>query len=44
MSGDVFIQVLDENTKWKYHKGKYTKEYSKKFDYKHERQTKVGVC
>lgn len=38
MSGDIFIQVLDDNLKWKFHKAKYVKEYSKKFDYKYERQ------
>ena len=30
MSGDIFIQLLDDNDKWRFHKGKYTKEYSKK--------------
>lgn len=40
MSGDIFIQLLDDNDKWRFHKGKYTKEYSKKFDYKFERQKK----
>lgn len=39
MSGDLFIQLLDDNKKWKFHKSKYVKEYSKNFDYKHERKT-----
>lgn len=38
MSGDLFINGFDKNPKWKFHKGKYTKEYSALFDYKHERQ------
>lgn len=38
MTGDLFIHAFDLNQKWKFHKGKYTKEYSKLFDYKHERQ------
>lgn len=29
MSGDLFEQVFNENQKWKFHKGKYTKEYAK---------------
>lgn len=40
MSGDLFINVFDENKKWKYHKGKYTSRYSSIFDYKHERKEK----
>lgn len=38
MSGDLFIEIYDSETKWKFHKGKYLKEYSKLFDYKIERQ------
>lgn len=38
MSGDLFIEVYDADPKWKFHKGKYLKEYSKLFDYKLERQ------
>jgi hypothetical protein len=37
MSGDLFVHLFDDNKKWKFHKAKYLKEYSKKFDYKHER-------
>ncbi len=38
MSGDLFIQLFDENSKWKFHKGKYVRELSKLFDYKQERK------
>ncbi|WP_419777758.1 hypothetical protein [Malaciobacter marinus] len=37
MSGDLFVQLFGDNIKWKFHKGKYVKDYSKNFDYKHER-------
>lgn len=40
MSGDLFIQIYDNNPKWKFHKAKYVKQYSKLFDYKAERQQK----
>ncbi|HEY0460632.1 MAG TPA: hypothetical protein VGC97_15955 [Pyrinomonadaceae bacterium] len=40
MSGDLFIEIYDHNPKWKFHKGKYVKLYSKLFDYKVERQQK----
>ena len=39
-AGDLFIYVFDEDNKWKFHKGKYTKLMSKYFDYKHERKNK----
>lgn len=38
MSGDLFIELFDIDTKWKFHKGKYLKHYSKLFDYKSERK------
>lgn len=38
MSGDLFIEIYDIEPKWKFHKGKYLKEYSRLFDYKVERQ------
>jgi hypothetical protein len=38
MSGDLFIEIYDTQPKWKFHKGKYLKEYSKLFDYKLERK------
>lgn len=34
MSGDLFIEWFDEQPKWKFHKGKYVRVYSKLFDYK----------
>ena len=39
-TGDLFIQVFDDNENWKFHKGKYTKCVSSYFDYKVERQSK----
>jgi hypothetical protein len=38
MSSDLFIEIYDTEPKWKFHKGKYVKEYSKLFEYKLERQ------
>lgn len=38
MSGDLFIQLFDDNKKWKFHKGKYVSRYSRNFDYKLERK------
>lgn len=40
ISGDLFIEIYDNNAKWKFHKGKYVRMYSKLFDYKFERQQK----
>lgn len=40
MSGDLFIEVFDQNPKWQFHKGKYVRQYSKLFNYKLERQNK----
>ena len=37
MTGDVFIEVLDNMPSWKFHKGKYVSIVSAFFDYKHER-------
>lgn len=37
MTGDVFIQVLDDLQSWKFHKGKYVSVVSAYFDYKDER-------
>jgi hypothetical protein len=42
MAGDIFINVLDENSKWKFHKGKYSSRFSSLFDYKAERKIKKG--
>lgn len=38
MSGDIFIEIYDTEPKWKFHKGKYIREYNKLFDYKVERK------
>lgn len=38
MSGELFIEIYDTEPKWKFHKGKYIKQYSKLFDYKLERK------
>jgi hypothetical protein len=37
MTGDIFIEALDDLSKWKFHKGKYVSVVSGYFDYKHER-------
>ena len=37
MTGDIFIQELDDLPSWKFHKGKYVRIVSRYFDYKHER-------
>jgi hypothetical protein len=37
MTGDVFINGLDDMPDWKFHKGKYVACVSAYFDYKHER-------
>lgn len=37
MTGDVFIEFLDNFPKWKFYKGKYVSIVSGYFDYKHER-------
>jgi hypothetical protein len=37
-AGDVFVQVLDEDRGWKFHRSRYVKEVSARFDYKVERQ------
>jgi hypothetical protein len=36
--GDVFIQWLDDDLNWRYHKGKYIKSLSSNYDYKAERK------
>lgn len=40
MSGDIIVGIYDDIPKWKFHKGRYIKEFSKFYDYKHERQSK----
>jgi hypothetical protein len=41
LAGDTFIQCFDSESKWRFHKGKYTKRMSRCFDYKAERQHSV---
>lgn len=38
LSGDVFVQVLDDLRTWPYHKTRFTKLLSEEFDYKAERR------
>ncbi len=38
ITGDVFVQVLDERTDWICHRTKFVSELSRSFDYKMERQ------
>jgi len=33
MSADLFEQIFNENQNWKFHKGKYMKEYAKLMNY-----------
>ncbi len=40
MSGDLFIELYDDMPKWKFHKGKYVKQYSALFNYKQERKNR----
>jgi hypothetical protein len=37
--GEIFVDVLDENQKWAFHKTPLVKSISKHYDYKHERQS-----
>ncbi|MGG6440502.1 hypothetical protein ABET52_13785 [Saccharococcus caldoxylosilyticus] len=39
-TGDLFIYVFDDKPEWKFHKGKFTQQISRMFDYKVERQNK----
>jgi len=43
MSGDLFINFLDDRTNWKFHKGKYISRYSRLFDYKAERKDRKAT-
>jgi hypothetical protein len=38
MAGDIFTGILDDDVKWRFHKGKFVGRLSRCFDYKHERQ------
>ena len=44
LAGDVLVEWFDDEPKWKFHKGKYTKRLSSYFDYKVERtERKSGI-
>lgn len=38
LAGDTFVHCLDDQPKWRFHKGKFTERMSRCFDYKAERQ------
>lgn len=42
MAGDIFTGILDDEPKWRFHKGKNVAKLSKCFDYKHERRVRRG--
>lgn len=42
MAGDIFTSILDDEPKWRYHKGKFVGRMSRCFDYKHERRVRRG--
>jgi hypothetical protein len=39
--GDIFVHVLDDNSKWAFHKTRLVKSISAHYDYKAERQRDV---
>lgn len=41
-SGDLFVQILDENPRWKFHRTRFMAEVSRHFDYKMERRSEKG--
>jgi hypothetical protein len=42
MAGDIFTTTLDDEPKWRFHKGKFVSRMSKCFNYKHERRVRRG--
>ncbi|TCO82004.1 hypothetical protein EV699_10699 [Plasticicumulans lactativorans] len=38
LAGDVFVHMLDDHRTWPYHKTRFTKLFSREFDYKAERR------
>jgi hypothetical protein len=42
MAGHIFTSVLDDEPKWRFHKGKFVGRMSRCFDYKHERRVRRG--
>ncbi|HET7408863.1 MAG TPA: hypothetical protein VFJ13_01555, partial [Paracoccaceae bacterium] len=42
MAGDIFTGILDDEVRWRFHKGKFVGRMSRCFDYKHERRVRRG--
>ncbi|WP_377829258.1 hypothetical protein ACFKHW_03975 [Bradyrhizobium lupini] len=42
MAGDIFTSILDDKTKWRFHKAPFVRRMSRCFDYKHERRVRRG--
>ncbi|HBX91586.1 MAG TPA: hypothetical protein DEG79_01600 [Hyphomonas sp.] len=42
LAGDIFTTALDDQPKWRFHKGKFVGRMSRCFDYKHERRVRRG--
>jgi hypothetical protein len=42
LAGDIFTGILDDEPKWRFHKGKFVGRMSRCFDYKHERRVQRG--
>lgn len=42
LAGDIFTSNLDDEPKWRFHKGKFVGRMSCCFDYKHERRVRRG--
>lgn len=42
LAGDIFTSTLDDEPKWRFHKGKFVGRMSRCFDYKHERRVRRG--
>lgn len=42
LAGDIFTSTLDDEPKWRFHKGRFVTRLSKCFDYKHERRVRRG--
>lgn len=42
LAGDIFTSTLDDEPRWRFHKGKFVGRMSCCFDYKHERRVRRG--
>jgi hypothetical protein len=42
MAGDIFTVALDDEPRWRFHKGKFMARLSRCFDYKHERKERLA--